>query len=255
MTSLLHPEPKPLPHSPARPPRNAIVLAAGLGKRMLPITATIPKPLVKVAGQSLIDFALDRLHEAGIETVVVNVHHFADMLETHLSTRTAPRIVISDERGELLETGGGVKKALPLLGNEPFITFNSDSLWIEGREPNLKRLVAAWDPDRMDILMLVAPLSTSVGFEGRGDFHMAPDGRLRRRGTDDSAPFAYAGVAIVKPELVPGTPDGPFSANAFYDRAIAADRLYGLCMEGQWLHVGEPHTIAEAEQCIAASKR
>jgi MurNAc alpha-1-phosphate uridylyltransferase len=208
-----------------------------------------------VAGQSLVDFALDRLHEAGIDTVVVNVHHFADMLEAHLRTRERPRIVISDERGELLETGGGVKKALPLLGSEPFITFNSDSLWIEGEEPNLKRLVAAWDPERMDILMLVAPLSTSIGFEGRGDFHMDDSGRLRRRGTDASAPFAYAGVAIVKPELVHGTPDGAFSANAFYDRAIAKERLYGLPMEGQWLHVGEPQAITEAERCLAAGKR
>ena len=239
----------------SRKPRKAIVLAAGLGKRMLPITATMPKPLVKVAGRSLIDFALDKLHEAGVESVVVNVHHFADMLEAHLLTRETPRIVISDERGELLETGGGVKKALPLLGSDPFITFNSDSLWIEGQEPNLKRLVKVWDPERMDILMLVAPLSTSIGFEGRGDFHQDEDGRLRRRGTDDSAPFAYAGVAIVKPELVHGTPEGAFSANAFYDRAIAKDRLYGLCMEGQWLHVGEPQAIAEAEKCLAAGKR
>src|SRR5689334_14062647 len=196
---------------------------------MLPITATVPKPLVKVAGQSLVDFALDRLHEAGIDTVVVNVHHFADMLEAHLRTREFPRIVISDERGELLETGGGVKKALPLLGDEPFITFNSDSIWIEGKEPNLKRLVGAWDPDRMDILMLVAPLSTSIGFEGQGDFHRDESGRLRRRGTDPTAPSAYAGAAIVTPELVHGTPDRASSANAFYARAIAKDRLYGLC--------------------------
>ncbi|KFG67983.1 nucleotidyltransferase family protein [Microvirga sp. BSC39] len=243
-----------MPQTSPHAPRKAIVLAAGLGKRMLQITATMPKPLVKVAGRSLIDFALDKLHEAGVETVVVNVHHFADMLEAHLRGRETPRIVISDERAELLETGGGVKKALPLLGDEPFITFNSDSLWIEGEAPNLKRLVAAWDPDRMDILMLVAPLSTSIGFEGRGDFHQDESGRLRRRGTDDSAPFAYAGVAIVKPELVHGTPDGAFSANAFYDRAIAKERLYGLCLEGQWLHVGEPQAIAEAERCLAASK-
>jgi MurNAc alpha-1-phosphate uridylyltransferase len=236
-----------------RKPTKAIVLAAGLGKRMLPITATMPKPLVKVAGQSLIDFALDKLHEAGMETVVVNVHHFADMLEAHLRTRAFPRIVISDERDELLETGGGVKKALPLLGTDPFVTFNSDSMWIEGAGPNLKRLVAAWDAERMDILMLVAPLSTSVGYEGRGDFHRDEDGRLRRRGSDDRSDFVYAGVAIVKPELVPGTPDGAFSANAFYDRAIANDRLYGLPLDGQWLHVGEPHTIAEAEKCLAAS--
>jgi MurNAc alpha-1-phosphate uridylyltransferase len=242
-------------HSSPHLPKTAIVLAAGLGKRMLPITATMPKPLVKVGGESLIDFALDRLHEAGMERVVVNVHHFADMLEAHLRTRRTPRIVLSDERATLLETGGGVKKALPLLGEEPFVTFNSDSMWIEGPEPNLKRLVAAWDPERMDILMLVAPLSTSVGYEGRGDFHRDPDGRLRRRGRDDSAPFVYAGVAVVKPGLVAGTPEGPFSANLFYDRAIAADRLYGLPLEGQWLHVGEPEAIVEAERCLAASKR
>jgi len=238
-----------------RPPKKAIVLAAGLGKRMLPITATMPKPLVRVAGETLIDFALDRLDEAGIETVVVNVHHFADMLEAHVGARRRPHIVISDERDALLETGGGVKKALPLLGSDPFLTFNSDSMWVEGPEPNLKRLVAAWDAARMDILMLVAPLSTSVGYEGHGDFHRDSSGRLRRRGGDERADFVYAGVAIVKPELVAGTPDGAFSANAFYDRAIAGERLYGLPLVGQWLHVGEPQAIAEAEKCLAAAKR
>jgi MurNAc alpha-1-phosphate uridylyltransferase len=222
---------------------------------MLPITATMPKPLVRVAGETLIDFALDRLDEAGIETVVVNVHHFADMLEAHVGARQRPHIVVSDEREALLETGGGVKKALPLLGSDPFITFNSDSMWVEGPEPNLKRLVAAWDADRMDILMLVAPLSTSVGYEGHGDFHRDSSGRLRRRGGDETADFVYAGVAIVKPELVAGTPDGAFSANAFYDRAIAGERLYGLPLVGQWLHVGEPHAIVEAEKCLAAAKR
>lgn len=236
-------------------PKTAIILAAGLGKRMLPITATMPKPLVKVAGQTLIDFALDRLGEAGIGTVVVNVHHFADMLEAHLRTRKMPQILVSDERAELLETGGGVKKALPLLGPGPFITFNSDSIWIEGQAPNLKRLVAAWEPERMDILMLVAPLSTSVGYEGRGDFSMEPDGRLHRRKGEETVPFVYAGVAIVKPELVAGTPDGPFSANLFYDKAIASGRLYGLQLDGQWLHVGEPQAIKEAEECLAASLR
>jgi len=223
---------------------------------MLPITATMPKPLVKVGGRSLIDFALDKLHEAGIETVVVNVHHFADMLEGHLRTRKLPHIVVSDERDEVLETGGGVKKALPLLGPDPFITFNSDSIWVEGGEPNLQRLVAAWNPDRMDILMLVAPLSTSVGYEGRGDFRMGPEGRLHRREGDETVPFVYAGVAIVKPELAAqDTPDGPFSANLFYDRAIARGRLYGLQLDGQWLHVGEPQAIPVAERCLAASLR
>jgi N-acetyl-alpha-D-muramate 1-phosphate uridylyltransferase len=242
-------------HLSQRKPHTAIVLAAGLGKRMLPITASMPKPLVKVAGQSLIDFALDKLHEAGIGTVVVNVHHFADMLEAHLRTRAFPKIVVSDERDELLETGGGVKKALPLLGQDPFISFNSDSMWIEGDNPNLKRLVEAWDAERMDILMLVAPLSTSVGYEGKGDFHRDADGTLRRRGEDPSSDFVYAGVAIVKPEMVDGSPEGAFSANAFYNRAIANGRLHGLPLEGQWLHVGEPHTIGEAEKCLAAGKR
>lgn len=236
-------------------PTAAIVLAAGLGKRMLPITATMPKPLVKVGGRTLIDFALDRLDEAGIATVVVNVHHFADMLEAHLRTRKMPHIVISDERDAVLETGGGVKKALPLLGDRPFITFNSDSIWIEGAEPNLSRLRKAWDPAKMDVLMLVAPLSTSIGYEGLGDFSMDANGRLHRRRGSESVPFVYAGVAIVKPELVADTPGGPFSANLFYDRAIARERLYGLRLDGQWLHVGEPQAIAEAEECLAAHAR
>jgi N-acetyl-alpha-D-muramate 1-phosphate uridylyltransferase len=244
-----------LSHSSSRSPKTAIVLAAGLGKRMLPITATMPKPLVRVGGRTLIDFALNRLAEAGIETVVVNVHHFADMLEAHLRTRELPQVIVSDEREAVLETGGGVKKALPLLGRDPFITFNSDSIWIEGSQPNLPRLITAWDPERMDILMLVAPLDTSVGYEGRGDFSMDANGRLRRRREGETAPFVYAGVAIVKPELVAGTPDGAFSANHFYDRAIERDRLYGLRLDGQWLHVGEPQAIAEAEECLAAGLR
>ncbi|MET0746211.1 MAG: nucleotidyltransferase family protein [Microvirga sp.] len=231
-----------------------MVLAAGLGKRMLPITATIPKPLVRVGGRTLIDFALDRLAEAGIETAVVNVHHFADLLEAHLRTRKMPHIVVSDERGEVLETGGGVKKALPLLGGSPFLTFNSDSLWIEGERPNLRRLVEAWDPDAMDILMLVAPRETSVGYEGRGDFAMDPEGRLHRRPPDGEVPLVYAGVAVVKPEMVAGIPQTAFSANVFYDRAIQAGRLYGLRLEGQWLHVGEPRAIVEAEERLAAAQ-
>lgn len=241
-----------MPHS---SPQKAIVLAAGLGKRMLPITETMPKPLVKVGGRTLIDFALDSLAEAGIGPVIVNVHHFADMLEAHLQTRTRPAIVVSDERAAVLETGGGVKKALPLLGQSPFITFNSDSIWIEGQNPNLKRLVAAWDPARMDILMLLADAATSIGYVGNGDFAMDEGGRLRRRSKDETVPFVYAGVAIVKPDLVTDTPKGPFSANLFYDRAIARDRLYGLRLDGQWLHVGEPQAIAEAEACLAASTR
>jgi MurNAc alpha-1-phosphate uridylyltransferase len=245
-----------MPGAPVTTPHSiqtAMVLAAGLGKRMRPITTTIPKPLVQVGGKALIDYTLDRIEEAGIERVVVNVHYLADLIERHLAGRTAPGVVISDERDMLLETGGGLKKALPLLGREPFLTFNSDSIWIEGPQPNLRRFVHAWDPERMDILMLLAPTATSVGYEGYGDFSMDPDGRLRRRAEREVTPFVYAGVAVVKPELLSNTPDGPFSANVLYDRAIEAGRLYGLRLDGQWLHVGDPQSLAEAEQSFAAS--
>ena len=232
-----------------------MVLAAGLGKRMRPITTTTPKPLVEVGGRSLIDFCLDRLEEAGIERVVVNVHYLADLVEVHLGKRSSPNILISDERERLLETGGGLKKALPLLGDEPFLTLNSDSLWIEGPQPNLRRFAEAWDPGRMDILMLLAATATSVGYEGAGDFAMEPDGRLRRRREREVTPFVYAGVSILKPELLADTPDGPFSANLLYDRAIAAGRLYGLRLDGQWLHVGDPQSLVAAEECLAESVR
>jgi N-acetyl-alpha-D-muramate 1-phosphate uridylyltransferase len=232
-----------------------MVLAAGLGQRMLPITRTLPKPLIKVGGKTLIDFTLDRLGDAGIEKVIVNVHHLADQVEAHVRARRDLPIVISDERDTLLETGGGLRRALPLIGDEPFMTFNSDSLWIEGPQPNLRRLIEAWDPERMDILMLLALGATSVGYEGKGDFTMDADGRLSRRAERQVAPFVYAGVAIVKPELLRDTPDGPFSANLLYDRAIEAGRLYGLRLDGQWLHVGEPQSIAAAEESLAASVR
>ena len=232
-----------------------MVLAAGLGKRMRPITTTTPKPLVRVGGKSLIDFSLDRLDEAGIERVVVNVHYLADRVEAHLTKRTSPAIAISDERQELLETGGGLKKALPLLGAGPFLVLNSDSIWIEGPEPNLRRFMAAWDPQRMDILLLVAATATSVGYDGRGDFAMDADGRLRRRHEREITPFVYAGVSILKPDVFAGTPDGPFSANLLYDRALAGGRLHGLRLDGQWLHVGDPQSLAVAEECLAESVR
>lgn len=234
-------------------PHAAIVLSAGLGRRMRPITATTPKPLVEVGGRALIDSCLDRLAEAGIARAVVNVHYLPDLIEAHLARRTRPDILISDERDRLLETGGGLKKALPLLGPDPFVTFNADTLWIEGPQPNLVRLLDAWDPERMDILMLVASTATSIGYEGRGDVVMDSVGLLRRRREHEITPFVYAGVAVVKPELLADTPDGPFSANLLYDRAIAAGRLHGLRLDGQWLHVGTPASIKEAEACLAAS--
>ncbi|WP_132255425.1 nucleotidyltransferase family protein [Methylobacterium segetis] len=232
----------------------AFVLAAGLGKRMRPVTATLPKPLVEVAGKALLDHTLDRAAEGGITRAIVNVHWLADLIEAHLARREGlPRIAVSDERAALLETGGGVRKALDLVGPDPFVVFNSDSFWLEGPEPNLARLVAQWDPAAMDILLLVAPTATSLGYEGTGDFVMDPDGRLERRGERKVAPFIYAGVAILKPELFADAPEGSFSLNLLFDRAIARGRLYGLRLDGQWLHVGTPEAIAAAEERVRAS--
>ncbi len=234
----------------------AFVLAAGLGKRMRPVTATTPKPLVEVAGKALIDHALDRAAEAGIDTAVVNVHYLADLVEGHVAQRTdGLKILVSDEREALLETGGGVKKALDLVGAAPFVVMNSDSFWLEGPTPNLARLIERWAPEAMDLLLLVAPTATSLGYEGAGDFVMAPDGRLERRGERAVAPFIYAGVAILKPELFADTPDGAFSLNLLFDRAIARERLYGLRLDGQWLHVGTPEAIQAAEERVKASAR
>lgn len=239
---------------PAAPPiGTAMVLAAGLGQRMRPITDTIPKPLVQVGGRALLDYALDRIADAGIGKVVLNVHYLADQIEAHLRGRERPAIVISDERDKLLETGGGIKRALPLIGQEPFLVFNSDSFWIEGPQPNLRRFMAAWDPARMDILLLLACGATALGYEGKGDFAMDPEGLLRRRRAGEVAPFVYAGVAILRPELFADTPDGAWSLNLLFDRAIDAGRLHGLRLDGQWLHVGTPQQLADAEECLAAS--
>jgi N-acetyl-alpha-D-muramate 1-phosphate uridylyltransferase len=233
----------------------AMVLAAGLGKRMRPVTDTIPKPLVKIGGRTMLDQALDRLAQAGIETVVVNVHYLPDLIEQHLSGRTRPRIVFSDERDELLETGGGIAKALPLLGPAPFLVLNSDSLWIEGPQSNLVRMIGSWTPPEMDILLLLAASATSFGYDGFGDFSMDANGRLRRRREREVTPFVYAGVAIMKPALFAGAPAGPFSLNRLFDRAIEAGRLFGLRLDGQWLHVGTPASIGAAEERIATSAR
>jgi N-acetyl-alpha-D-muramate 1-phosphate uridylyltransferase len=234
-------------------PHRAMVLAAGLGARMRPLTDRMPKPLIKVAGKALIDHALDRLGDAGVETAVVNVHHMADLVESHLKARTRPKLEISDERGELLDTGGGVVKALPLLGEAPFFHMNSDTLWIEGVTPNLTRLGAQFDPRRMDILLLLASTTASIGYDGRGDFAMAPDGRLRRRAEREVVPFVYAGAAILSPRLFAAAPKGKFSLNRMFDDAIEAGRLHGLRLEGTWMHVGTPAAIAAAEAAILES--
>ena len=234
----------------------AMVLAAGLGQRMRPITDDRPKPLVSVGGRALIDHALDRLAEAGIRRAVVNVHYFPDMLEAHLAGRREPAITVSDERDVLLETGGGVKRALPLLG-PTILVMNSDSLWAEQGTANLPRLLDAWlpdgpdGPDEADALLLLAPRD-SLGYDGRGDFDLGPDGRLARRPPDGQAAFVYAGVALLRADLFADTPAGAFSLNLLFDRALAAGRLRGIELDGEWLHVGTPDAIGAAEARLAA---
>jgi MurNAc alpha-1-phosphate uridylyltransferase len=233
-------------------PKSAIVLAAGLGTRMRPYNGHIPKPLVAVGGKSLIDYGLDRLADAGVERAVVNVHHLADAVERHLSTRRKPHIVISDERGELLGTGGGIVKALPELDDAPFFLVNSDTLWLDGVKPNFARLAENFDAKTMDALLLLAPTTGSLGYEGRGDYAMLPDGRLRRRGEQEVVPFIYAGASILSPALFAAPPAGAFPLTLLFDRAGEKGRLFGLRLEGIWMHVGTPQAVAAAEAALAA---
>jgi MurNAc alpha-1-phosphate uridylyltransferase len=235
-------------------PKRAMVLAAGLGTRMRAFNGGIPKPLVAVAGKSLIDYALDRLAAQGIERAVVNVHHLADQIERHLAARRQPQIVISDERSQLLGTGGAVIKALPELGDAPFFHLNSDSIWIDGVKPNLARLADAFDAVRMDALLLVAPTTSSVGYRGRGDFSMAADGRLTRRDEREVAPFVYAGAAILTRAFLAAAPAaGPCSLSPLFDRAAEAGRLHGVRLEGVWMHVGTPEAVQAAEAALASA--
>ncbi|MFG1477057.1 nucleotidyltransferase family protein [Xanthobacter sp. V4C-4] len=231
-----------------------MVLAAGLGTRMRPLTDRIPKPLVPVYGRPLVDHVLDALAVAGIDEAVVNVHHLADLLEAHLAGRQGrPRITVSNERGLLLETGGGVRRALPLLAPGPFVAINSDTIWIEGARPNLVRLVEGFEAERMDALLLLAPAATSIGYDGLGDFQMDTTGRLSRRAERMVAPFIYAGACVLKPELFAAAPEGPFSLNRVFDRAAERERLFGLRLDGVWMHVGTPEAIALAEEAIQLS--
>jgi N-acetyl-alpha-D-muramate 1-phosphate uridylyltransferase len=234
-------------------PRSAIVLAAGLGTRMRPHNGHVPKPLVQIGGKSLIDYSLDRLADAGVERAVVNVHHLADALERHLAARRRPQIVISDERGALLGTGGGIAKALPQLGAAPFFLVNSDTVWLDGVKPNFARLAEAFDAAAMDALLLLATTAGSIGYVGRGDYAMESDGRLRRRGEGEVVPFVYAGAAILSPALFDDAPVGAFPLTALLDRADANGRLFGLRLEGVWMHVGTPEAVAAAEAALAAT--
>lgn len=228
-----------------------MVLAAGLGSRMRPLTDTVPKPLVKLAGKPLIDHVLQRLADANIKNAIVNLHYKADMLQQHLAGRTRPKIVFSDERDALLDTGGGVVRALRLLGDAPFLIHNSDSVWVEGVGMNLQRLITAWDPGKMDSLMLLALGSRSLGYDGHGDFKMASDGRLERRVEREVAPFVFTGVSIAHPRMFESVEEGAFSLNRVWDRAIRDKRLYGVRLDGYWMHVGTPSALSAAEAHIA----
>jgi len=227
----------------------AMVLAAGLGKRMRPLTASQPKPLVRVAGRALIDHALDRLAEAGVARAVVNVHYLADALEAHVVARTAPEVSVSDERSQLLETGGGMIRALPRLP-DPFFPLNADNIWLDGPNNAFAELSRRWNPEQMDALLLVVPHARAANFNGPGDFHMDPLGQLSRRRDGRIAPFIYTGIQLVSHRLLRYAPEGPFSTNVLWSRAIAEGRLYGLSFGGLWFEVGTPQAIRPTEEAL-----
>ncbi len=235
-------------------PKRAMVLAAGYGKRMRPLSATTPKPLISVAGKALLDHCLDGLAAGGVERAIVNVHYLANLVEAHLNRRQEPpRIIVSDERAALLDTGGGIAGALPHLGDQPFFLRNADSFWLDGLRPNLQWLAKGWDGDRMDALLLLAATVKSAGYAGSGDFSLGKDGRLSRRAERKFVPYVYAGAAILHPRLFAGAPDGAFSLNVLFDRAITGQRLFGVRLEGLWINVESPEAIVAAETAIAQS--
>jgi MurNAc alpha-1-phosphate uridylyltransferase len=234
-------------------PTKAMVLAAGFGVRMRPLTDRLPKPLIRVAGRALLDHVLDKLADAGVGEAVVNVHYLPDQIIDHVAERMRPRVIISDERGQVLGTGGGVVKALPLFGHAPFFLVNSDTMWIDGVRSNLARLAEVFDPARMDILLLMAPTISSIGYGGSGDYAMLPDGALRKRREHQVVPFVYAGAAIMSPSLFTDAPAGDFSLTKMFDRANEQERLFGLRLDGVWMHVGTPDAVHAAERAFLAS--
>lgn len=235
----------------AEVPHTAMIMAAGLGKRMRPLTATRPKPLVEVNGKALLDHVLDRLRTAGVKKVVVNVHYLADALEAHLATRAnGLDVVISNERDLLMETGGGLVKAAPLIDDDPFLALNSDNLWIDGPADTIKLLSSQWDGSKMDALLLLVPQARAMGHKGLGDFHMDRTGRLRRRERSHVAPFVFTGIQIVSKRLLREAPDGPFSTNILWDRAIEEGRAFGAVHQGLWFDVGTPQAIPFTEAAL-----
>ncbi len=227
----------------------AMILAAGLGKRMRPLTASQPKPMVRVAGKPLIDHALDRLADAGIAKAVVNVHYLADVLEAHVFARQSPRVTVSDERAQLLETGGGMVKALPHLP-DPFFALNADNIWLDGPKSAFHDLSRRWNPDEMDALLLVVPHARAMNFNGPGDFHMDAMGRLSRRRAGRIAPFIFTGIQLVSHRLLRDAPEGPFSTNILWNRAMEEGRLFGISFTGLWFEVGTPQMIRPTEEAL-----
>ena len=237
------------PASPGAMLQRAMVLAAGLGERMRPITDALPKPLIELRGRTLLDSILDRAEAAGVPEAVVNLHYLGEMIEARLARRTRPRVSFSREETRL-ETGGGVRKALSLLGADAFFVINGDVCWLDGHTPALERLAAAWDDKEMDALLLLHPTAFAVGYAGVGDFVLAPDGRLRRRREREVAPFVFTGIQILHPRLFEDAPEGPFSLNLIYDKAGAAERLWGLRHDGEWFHIGTPEGLRDVEDAL-----
>ena len=228
-------------------PKSAMVMAAGYGTRLRPLTDTVPKAMVKVLGRPMIDVVLDRLAAAGVERAVINLHHLGEVIRDHLKSRNDIEIVYSEEK-EILETGGGTKKALPFLGSDPFFTVNAKIIWLNGREDALHRLAKAWDPERMDSLLLLHPTVTAIGYDGPGDFLMDQEGKLKRRPEWEVAPFLYSGVSITHPRLFDASPDGAYSVNILWNRAIEQGRLAGIRHDGEWYHVSTPQHLREVER-------
>ena len=242
----LRPEPR------GHVPEVAMVMAAGLGKRMRPLTATRPKPLVQIAGKTLLDHTFDHLRAAGVRKAVVNVHYLPDVLEAHLADRVRGiETVVSDERDQLLETGGGLVRALPLIDADPFLVVNSDNFWVDGPVDSLRLLASSWDDEKMDALLLLVPLARAHCHNGQGDFHMNANGLLRRKKPGGVAPFVYIGIQMLSKRLFRGElPEGPFSTNILWDRAMAEKRCYGTVHQGLWFDVGTPSAVGKTEEIL-----
>ncbi len=230
----------------------AMILAAGLGTRMRPITASVPKPLIEVAGKTLLDHALDALEKGGVKNTVINVHYLADQIESHVGQRTSSNISISDERNELLDSGGGVKKAIKGFPDGPFFILNADSFWLDAGPSTIGAMRNFWDEKSMDMALLLARREEAVGFDGQGDFFADGAGHLTRRGDRETAPYIYAGAIIARAEKLNAIKDRKFSLNRLFDDAISENRLFGYVLDGLWLHVGTPQAIDDAQDAISA---